>query len=64
MKHQKAVAVTTRAGGPNQLTRPNQLEAETVRNDWYTARADFALVFDESRERLWDAAMERRLRDL
>ena len=58
MKHQKAVAVTTRAGGPNQL------EAETVRNDWYTARADFALVFDESRERLWDAAMERRLRDL
>jgi putative transcriptional regulator len=43
---------------------PNQLEAEMARNDWFTAIADPALIFDESRERLWDAAMERRLRDL
>jgi putative transcriptional regulator len=43
---------------------PNQLEAEMARNDWFTAIADPALIFDESRDRLWDAAMERRLRDL
>ncbi len=43
---------------------PNQLEAEMARKDWETAMADPALVFDVKRERLWDVAMERRLRDL
>ncbi len=43
---------------------PNQLEAELGRNDWFIAAGDPALIFDEKRERLWDAAMERRLRDL
>jgi putative transcriptional regulator len=43
---------------------PNQLEAEMARNDWFTAMAEPALIFDESRERLWGTAMERRLHDL
>jgi putative transcriptional regulator len=43
---------------------PSQLEAEMARDDWFTAMADPALIFDERRERLWDVAMERRLRDL
>jgi putative transcriptional regulator len=43
---------------------PNQLEAELARDDWFTAEADLALIFDEKRERVWDRAMERRLRDL
>ncbi len=42
----------------------NQLEAELARHDWYSALPDPALIFDEGRERLWDVAMERRLRDL
>jgi putative transcriptional regulator len=42
----------------------NQLEAELARHDWYTASADPGLIFDEKRERLWDAAMERRSHDL
>ncbi len=42
----------------------NQLETEMARHDWETAMADPALIFDEKRERLWDVAMERRLRDL
>jgi putative transcriptional regulator len=32
---------------------PNQLEAEMGRDDWFTAIADPALIFDERRERLW-----------
>ncbi len=43
---------------------PNQLEAEMAGHAWFTAIADPALIFDERRERLWDTAMERRLRDL
>jgi putative transcriptional regulator len=43
---------------------PNQLEAEMGREDWFIAIADPALIFDGSREKLWDTAMERRLRDL
>lgn len=43
---------------------PNQLEAELARDDWFTAMADPALIFDEPRERLWDAATQRRLRNL
>lgn len=43
---------------------PSQLEAELARNDWFTAAADADLVFEERRERVWDRAMARRLRDL
>jgi putative transcriptional regulator len=43
---------------------PGQLEAELARNDWFTARAEAALIFEESRDRVWDAAMDRRWRDL
>ncbi len=43
---------------------PNQLESEMAHGVWLTAMADRALIFDEKRERLWEAALERRLRDL
>jgi putative transcriptional regulator len=43
---------------------PNQLESEMAHGVWLTAMADRALIFDENRERLWEAALERRLRDL
>jgi len=43
---------------------PGQLEAELAHNDWFTAMADVALIFEERRERVWDTAMERRSRDL
>jgi putative transcriptional regulator len=43
---------------------PSQLEAELARNDWFTAAADAELIFEERRERVWDSAMARRLRDL
>jgi len=43
---------------------PNQLEFELSHDAWFTAMADPKLIFDEQRDRLWDAAMERRLRAL
>jgi putative transcriptional regulator len=43
---------------------PGQLERELARNDWYTEPADPQLVFDDSREALWEHAMARRPRDL
>jgi putative transcriptional regulator len=43
---------------------PKQLESEMAHGVWLTAMADRALIFDEKRERLWEAALERRLRDL
>jgi putative transcriptional regulator len=39
---------------------PGQLEGELARNAWATAAADADLIFDVSRERVWDAAMARR----
>ena len=42
---------------------PGQLEAELARNDWLTTTADISLVFEERRERVWDAAMARQSRD-
>jgi putative transcriptional regulator len=39
-----------------------QLERELARKDWLLATADEALVFDEPRERVWDAAMARHSR--
>jgi putative transcriptional regulator len=43
---------------------PGQLEAELARNDWFIAPADPKLIFDESRDRVWEEAMARRPRDL
>ncbi|MGQ0675715.1 MAG: YqgE/AlgH family protein [Rhodospirillales bacterium] len=43
---------------------PGQLESEMARNDWFVAPEDPRLVFDEDRDKLWDAAMARRTRDL
>lgn len=43
---------------------PGQLEGEMARNGWFIALADAHLVFDEDRDKLWDAAMARRIRDL
>jgi len=43
---------------------PGQLENEMARNDWFTAPEDPALVFDMDRDKVWDAAMARRTRDL
>jgi len=42
---------------------PGQLEGELARNDWDTAAADTALVFDIKREEVWDTAMARRPRE-
>lgn len=42
---------------------PGQLEAELARKDWLIATADAALVFDERRDRVWEAAMERHSRE-
>jgi putative transcriptional regulator len=42
---------------------PGQLEGELARNDWDIATADAVLVFDVNRERVWEAAMERRPHD-
>jgi putative transcriptional regulator len=41
---------------------PGQLEAELARDDWLTTPADPALVFDESRDRVWAEAMARQPR--
>jgi putative transcriptional regulator len=43
---------------------PGQLEAELARRDWVVAPGDARLVFDEDREKLWDAAFARRMLDL
>ncbi len=39
---------------------PGQLESEMAQRTWFTAPADLALIFDEDRAKLWDAAMARR----
>src|SRR5262245_38045616 len=43
---------------------PGQLEGELARRDWVVAPGDARLVFDEDREKLWDAAFARRMLDL
>ena len=43
---------------------PGQLEGELARRSWFLAPADAALVFDEERDKVWDAAMTRRTQDL
>jgi len=41
-----------------------QLEAEIGRDDWFVAPADIRLVFEVSRERVWNEALARRFRNL
>src|SRR5262249_52331780 len=43
---------------------PGQLERELARRDWVLAPGDAKLVFDEDREKVWDAAFARRTLDL
>ena len=39
---------------------PGQLEGEMAQRSWFVAPADPALIFDEDRQKVWDAAMARR----
>lgn len=43
---------------------PGQLESELERNAWFVVPADQRIVFDEDRDKVWDAAMARRPRDI
>ncbi len=43
---------------------PGQLEGELARRAWSTAPADLRLIFDEDREKVWDAAFSQRTQDL
>jgi len=43
---------------------PGQLEGEIKQGAWFTAAQDEKLIFDEAREKVWDAAMARRTQDL
>jgi len=43
---------------------PSQLEAELARDDWSTTAADSELIFEVSRDRVWELAMARRSKDL
>jgi putative transcriptional regulator len=43
---------------------PGQLEAELARDDWSTTEADSELIFEVSRDRVWESAMARRSKDL
>jgi putative transcriptional regulator len=43
---------------------PNQLEGELAQRAWFTASQDAKLIFEEARDKVWDAAMARRTQDL
>ena len=43
---------------------PGQLEGELARREWVVAPGDAKLVFDEDREKVWDAAFAARVLDL
>jgi len=43
---------------------PGQLEDELAHRVWFTAPAEPALIFDEQREKVWDAAFAHRTQDL
>jgi putative transcriptional regulator len=43
---------------------PDQLENELMQRAWFTASQDMKLIFDEDRDKVWDAAMARRTQDL
>jgi putative transcriptional regulator len=41
-----------------------QLEGELARRDWVLAPGESKLIFDEDRDKVWDAAFSRRMQDL
>ena len=43
---------------------PGQLEGELARRDWVLAPGESKLIFDEDREKVWDAAFAQRMQDL
>jgi putative transcriptional regulator len=43
---------------------PGQLEGELARRDWSLAPGEPKLIFDEDREKVWDAAFAQRMQDL
>jgi putative transcriptional regulator len=43
---------------------PGQLEGELARRDWVVAPGESKLVFDEDRDKVWDAAFAQRMQDL
>jgi putative transcriptional regulator len=43
---------------------PGQLEGELARRDWSIAPGEPKLIFDEDREKVWDAAFAQRIQDL
>jgi putative transcriptional regulator len=43
---------------------PHQLEGELARRDWAMAPGDPRLIFDEDRNKVWEAALSRRMQDL
>jgi putative transcriptional regulator len=43
---------------------PGQLEGELARRDWSIAPGASNLIFDEDREKVWDAAFAQRMQDL
>ena len=43
---------------------PGQLEAELERRVWFIAAADFKLIFDEDRDKVWEFAYSHRETDL
>jgi putative transcriptional regulator len=43
---------------------PGQLEREFGRRDWAVAPADFGLIFDEDRDKVWELAYAQRTQDL
>jgi putative transcriptional regulator len=42
----------------------SQLEGELARRDWVLAPGESKLIFDEDRDKVWDAAFSRRMQDL
>jgi putative transcriptional regulator len=43
---------------------PGQLEGELARRVWVIAPAEAKLIFDEDRDKVWEAAFSRRMQDL
>jgi len=43
---------------------PGQLEGELARRDWVLAPGESKLIFDEDRDKVWDAAFAQRTQDL
>jgi putative transcriptional regulator len=43
---------------------PGQLDREMSERRWFTTPADLKLMFEETAQKIWDKAIERRQRDL